>query len=253
MCNNIVRKILIDFISSKMYLIILLFVLCGTFVFTSFNTITPDYITNMNYSLVSHKNLYTFLIYPVVTMFIIMLYYKISKNSMLILRIKNKKEYFKIQLKSATLLTTIFFIQYLLIIMISINLNRDVNFGIITDEYYNTTNIIALLVNMFKIYMSLITLQFIALVNLALFRNKQLSLILIFTYVFYVHMSYKLEYIEGLKYIIPSVHTYSYFIYNNMFSSFIISFIYYVVVLTIMYFLSKKLILKNSIEKEVLS
>lgn len=253
MVNSIVKKILIDFISSRMYLIILLFVLCGTFVFTSFNTITPDYITNMNYSLVSHKNLYTFLIYPIITIFIIMLYYKISKNLMLVLRVKNKKEYFKIQLKSSILLTTIFFVQYLLIIMISINLNRDVKFGIITDEYYNTINIIALLVNMFKIYMSLITLQFVALISLALFKNKQLSLIFIFIYIFYIHISYKLEYIEGLKYIIPSVHTYSYFIYNNIFSSFIISFIYYVSVLSILYFLSKKLILKGSIEREVLS
>ena len=137
--------------------------------------------------------------------------------------------------------------------MISINLNRDVKFGIITDEYYNTINIIALLVNMFKIYMSLITLQFVALISLALFKNKQLSLIFIFIYIFYIHISYKLEYIEGLKYIIPSVHTYSYFIYNNIFSSFIISFIYYVSVLSILYFLSKKLILKGSIEREVLS
>lgn len=251
MNNNIIKTTIIDLISSKTYLILLLLIICGSYVFTSYNPVTSNYITNINYTLTMHQNYYTFIVFPVIVFLTVNVYYRFSKNSMILLRVKNKKAYLKLQLKANFFLITVLFIQILIAIMISINLNRSVDFKIINDEYYNIPNIVVLLVNLFKVYMCFIVLQLIVLLSVNLL-NKQLSLFTVFIYIVLIHLSSKLQYTPVIGYLMPSSNIYSYIIYDNILQSFITSFAYYLVEITILIIILKKNIIKNSIEKEIL-
>mgnify|MGYP004640097583 FL=1 len=135
--------------------------------------------------------------------------------------------------------------------MISINLNRSVDFKIINDEYYNIPNIVVLLVNLFKVYMCFIVLQLIVLLSINLL-NKQLSLFTVFIYIVLIRLSSKLQYTPVIGYLMPASNIYSYIIYDNILQSFITSFAYYLVEIRILIIILKKNIIKNSIEKEIL-
>ncbi len=111
MNNNIIKTTIIDLISSKTYLILLLLIICGSYVFTSYNPVTSNYITNINYTLTMHQNYYTFIVFPVIVFLTVNVYYRFSKNSMILLRVKNKKAYLKLQLKANFFLITVLFIQ----------------------------------------------------------------------------------------------------------------------------------------------
>lgn len=190
----LVAKKILSSIEYNLMLLVIVFAL----LYTAVNYTHLEY-SNMFIKTIVNKNVLIAIIFPcfIFITYQVLNYINISSN--LIMRTNSKLNLLKQILKSIIAITFVFFIEIMLITLIICNIIEHLPFSLGYYLGYDILDLFVIVVSIFKLYFTILSISFLEMVTFLKFQNKSLSIIIPFV-------------LSGSLYFLPRFITYNIFI-----------------------------------------
>ena len=179
--NNFVWQVIKKVTSSWTYLALLSFITLGA-LFVGLREVNNTYF-NVFFLGISNNKFLILVMFPSFILLYLYVYNIINNYSNIIIRLENKSNYLKLNLKAMLGLSFIFFITIILIFLILTNLSSYLNGTIISTYFgYNVNDLVVIIVWLIKIYLTCLVFGLIVLLNIFIFNKASLSGLISFSY-----------------------------------------------------------------------
>lgn len=245
MDNKLYSQVIKHIINSKIFILIILYIFIGTF-FISSEYAGNSYF-NMFLQILNNKNFICVFLLPANLLIFFDIYKTIFCLKTILLRIHKKKEILNLIIKSILLTTLYFYVVVLIVIAISINVT-----GFKAETWVNTIgignapDILFAFVSVIKIYCSTIILLLLFLIIINILKETKKTLLFMLVYIMIIFLNTRFMLQGVFYYLNPNIHIYYYSDFKSIWDCIVISLIYYLIFIPILYYLVRRIFINSN-------